>query len=57
MSRNDTSRMKFYPCRHTRRDGLHYSPTSAQETGRWVLTEPDGTERPIKSCPNCKEEA
>ena len=57
MTRTDISRMKFYPCSHTRRDGLHYSQHSAQQTGRWVLTEPDGTERPIKSCPNCKEKA
>lgn len=54
--REDKARIKFYPCDHTLRDGLHYSHSSCQVTGRWVLSGVDGSERTIKSCWDCQEE-
>jgi hypothetical protein len=54
--REDKGRIKFYPCDHTLRDGLHYSQSSCQVTGRWVLSDVDGSERTFKACAWCDDE-
>ena len=54
--REDTNRIKFYPCEHTQRDGLHYSQRSVHVSGRWMLTMPNGTEISIKECCKCAKE-
>lgn len=46
----------FHPCKHTKKDGLHYSPASVQITGRWTLRKDDGKEYTIKCCTECNKE-
>lgn len=49
------NKIKFYPCKHTRRDGLYYSAASVQSTGRLTLCKNDGREYTIKCCQQCSK--
>jgi hypothetical protein len=48
--------IKFYPCEHTLRDGLHYSQSSCQVTGQWVVASGiEGIEIGMKGCAQCAQ--
>ena len=46
------SYMKFYPCQHTKMDGLYYSYKSLQETGRRTLVT-GNREFTLRMCKEC----
>lgn len=46
------SKMVWYPCRHSRRDGLYWSSSSSQKTGTLVHEE-GNRKNPIRCCEVC----
>ena len=50
--------LKFYPCKHTRQDGLMSPNSSKEETGRHtiLIPKPINREITIKRCIKCSKE-